>query len=379
MDYRLKTIRDGQEFDALCERWNELWSHSVDANIFMSHAWLSSWWNAYRPSASLQVVLAETGGKLVGIAPLMAAVERTAGWPVRKLRFIGDGTAETDHMNFIVTQERREQTLNVMLEAIAGLEWDVAHFNQMPEESANTRETLAFVRARRWLVDVSAAPSPLRHLPATYEDLLRTMPSRLRTSIRTSRRKIQENHKIEFGLHATLEELPSSLDSLFRNHAGRWQTKGEAGVFADPRKRDFYALLSPLLLASGALRFYYLKADGRIVAQQYCFEHRGTVMLLQEGFDPSFARENVGNVLRSMVFEHLIASGSHTYDFLAGVSRHKRSWSNSEPNDLRIGCARKTLSGSVAHFLPRGLSRLKRGLRYIASRRLKDPDAKADE
>jgi CelD/BcsL family acetyltransferase involved in cellulose biosynthesis len=240
--------------------------------------------------------------------------------------------------------------------------------NQMPEESQNTRDSMAFAASSGWLLGVQTSPSPLRRLPESYDDLLRSMPSRFRTSLRSSRRRLLDAHDVQFGLHETRQELPEALAVLFRNHASRWETKGQQGVFVDRRKRDFYEELSSRLLASGALRFFFLRLDGKIVAQQFCFEHRGTVYLLQEGFDPAFHRANVGNVLRAMVFEHLIAQGARAYDFLAGVSRHKRNWSDQEPNDLRIEFGRDSAKGRIAFQLPRYISALAKRARAIAGR-----------
>ena len=163
---------------------------------------------------------------------------------------------------------------------------------------------------------------------------------------------------MEFGQVRHKEELLPALDALYKNHASRWQAKGEEGVFVSVRKRAFYEELSQRLLDAGTLRFFHLKVDDCIVAQQFCFEHDGTVYLLQEGFDHDFAKQNVGNVLRAMVFERLIAERVRTYDFLAGVSRHKQSWSDSVPNDLVVRAFRRNLLGRLAH----GFASIRRNL-----------------
>ena len=185
------------------------------------------------------------------------------------------------------------------------------------------------------------------------------LPSRLRTAIRSARRDLFNQHAVEFGLVTKKDELREALDELYRNHAGRWQAKGETGVFVDSRKRSFYEVLSQRLLDEGALRFFYLRVDGKIAAQQYCFEHDGTVMLLQEGFDIDMSKKNVGNVLRAMVLEHLIDHGSTAYDFLAGTSRHKRSWSDSAPADVSVRACRPSMMGRVAYWAPRWLARFR--------------------
>lgn len=365
-DHTLQTsiATDDDAFAALEERWSRLLERATDRNTFLSHEWLYTWWTAYRPAAELRIVLAERDGELVGIAPTMIEVRRRAGIPFRVLRFIGDGTFETDHMNFLVDRDSRERVLAALLGAVNRLAWDAAHFNQMPERSENTRQLLDYVTSQRWRLSVEQTPCPIRTMPPSFEALLSSLSARFRTSLRSSRTRLKEKYAAEFGLHRD-GEFREALDALFRNHASRWQAKGQQGVFTDPRKRRFYERLTPLLHRRGWLRFYYLKLDGRIVAQEYCFEHEGTVFLLQEGFDYGFARENVGNTLRSMVFEHLVASGARAYDFLAGTSRHKASWSDAMPNDLRIEVARRGARGWLYSQPPKLLARMKLRLRRL--------------
>jgi CelD/BcsL family acetyltransferase involved in cellulose biosynthesis len=355
----VRIVTSEGEFAALAAPWNALAAEAVDGNTFLTHDWLHSWWCAYRPNGQLKIVLVERAGAIVGIAPMMVQREGGLERALRRLRFIGDGTSETDHMNFIVTGGDRAGVLATLLDAIDHLSWDVAYFSQMPAGSHNTLQLLEHADRRGWLLDHLAVPCPRRRLPATYEELQRSLPGRLRTSIRSARRELESLYKVEFGQVLSVEELPHTLQSLYRNHASRWSAKGEEGVFVNAKKRDFYAALSTRLLRAGKLRFFHLKLDGRVVAQQYCFAHGATVYLLQEGFDSDFAKQSVGNVLRAMVFERLIAEGIESYDFLAGSSRHKRSWSDSEPDDLIVRAFRRSLMGRLAH----GLATLRRNLR----------------
>lgn len=357
--YSTRVVSSDDEFQALESAWNELLVKATDANTFLSFAWLHSWWTAYRPAAQLRIVLAERDGRLCGIAPLMRLREHGVGRILRRLRFIGDGTFETDHMNFVVDADDRAGVLSALLDGIDGLSWDIAHFNQMPESSANTAQLLEYAKLKNWSVTSSSIPCPRRVLPRSYDELLRSLPSRLRTAVRSARRDLESRHMVEFGMCTSQGDLPTALETLYANHGGRWQAKGEQGVFVSEKKREFYAALSSKLLEEGSLRFFFLKLDGRVVAQQFCFEHTGTVMLLQEGFDFEFSKQNVGNVLRAMVFERLIADGVNVYDFLAGTTRHKQSWSDGTMNDLILRVCRPSLLGRAAFHLPHWVERAK--------------------
>jgi hypothetical protein len=71
----------------------------------------------------------------------------------------------------------------------------------------------------------------------------------------------------------------------------------------------------------------------------------------------------VGNVLRANVFEHLIMTGAECYDFLAGASRHKASWSDGVVNDLCIRCAQPSWRGWLFFWSPLLLERARAALR----------------
>jgi CelD/BcsL family acetyltransferase involved in cellulose biosynthesis len=368
-----RVIRSSSAFEALREAWSALLAEAADANVFMSHEWLYAWWTAYRPDAELAIVVAEDRGRVRGIAPLMIQTVARGGLRSRWLRFIGDGTGETDHINLLTPMSDRARVLQALLGAISALDWDVAEFNQIPAASANAEDLLRWIERSGFRRTVAQSPCPVRRLPPTHDALLASLPSRLRTSLRSSTRKLREAHAVDFGQHQDAAELGDALRAFFENHESRWQGKGMPGAFSNEKRQRFYELLTPRLLERGWLRFFFLKLDGRPVAQQYCFALDGTVMLLQEGFDFSRAQDNVGNVLRSLVFEHLIQSGAECYDFLAGLSRHKQSWSDGTVNDLRVRCARRSLRAWLFFALPLLVERAKDRLRPWRDRFLAQP------
>lgn len=363
---RIRIVSDDAGFAALRPRWDALLAEAADANTFLSFEWLHSWWVSYRPRAELRLVLAEDGDALVGIAPMMIQEVRRHGMSYRALLFVGDGTYETDHMNLVLRRDRRAEALAALLAALDALPWDAVHFNQVPEGSGTARDLIDWARGKGMPVDVVRTPCPKRDIPESMDALLATMQSRFRTSLRSSRRKLGEKYKaVEFGRHEDPAEFPEALSALFANHASRWKAKGQGGVFTDPRKRAFYDLLVRELHAKGSLRFYYLKLDGAIKAQEFCFAHGRVVYLLQEGFDYDHAAENIGNTLRGMVFESLIAEKAEAYDFLAGTSRHKSLWGNAFPDDLRIEAARPTWKGRLYFHVPKLVEALKERVKKV--------------
>ena len=102
---QITLISAENDFKNLQPAWNRLLESALDSNIFLSHQWLYSWWMAYSVKAELFIIIAKINTELVGIAPLMIKQEKKFGLTYKALFFIGDGTYETDHMNFIIHKD----------------------------------------------------------------------------------------------------------------------------------------------------------------------------------------------------------------------------------------------------------------------------------
>src|SRR5262245_50178593 len=112
MDIQL--VEDVQGFTALRLEWNDLLARSSADTIFLTWEWLSSWWECYAgPDDELHIILIrERAGELVGILPLYRRVQ---SWlplkPIKALRFIGDGSWDSDYLDAILIQGREEEIL----------------------------------------------------------------------------------------------------------------------------------------------------------------------------------------------------------------------------------------------------------------------------
>ncbi len=364
----LDVVTDTAGFVALQSQWSQLVERAAHASTFLTPEWLLSWWEAYQPPAQLHIMTVRRGEELVGVAPLMIVREKRLAIPVRCLRFIGDGSSETDHMDFVLREDLQDPVRAALLDAMGSLPWDLAVLSNIPERSASVSQLTAWAQRRRYRWEESPAACPVRSLPDSFEALLATMPSRFRTSVRSTRRKLSAAHRVEFGLHEDPAGFPDALNTLFVNHESRWRARGQSGVFVNDRRRDFYRRLTQRLHERGALRFFFLRLDGRIVAQEYCFAHDGVVYLLQEGFDFELSRDNIGNALRACVFEYLISQRYRAYDFLAGLSRHKLNWADATPNDVTVTIGRSNLRGRLGFQAPRTFEALKDRLRPLRDR-----------
>jgi CelD/BcsL family acetyltransferase involved in cellulose biosynthesis len=358
---RFEIVEPERAFGELAPGWEELLAASAADSPFLTPAWLAPWWGAYGEGRRPALVFARRRRSLAGILPLQLAAARwRGGVPLRALRLFGDGTSDSDYLDFIAPRGEEETVLAAFwswLRRSGELRYEVAHLNEIPADSPSCGALRRLAEGDGSLLEEDHVGCVAAELPATYEGYVASLKPRMRTKVRSLRRSLETEHGAAL-VRCDPDSLADTLESLFRLHERRWRARGESGVFAAPEKRAFYHAMARSLQRRGWLDLTTLVADGAPVAHQLCVRYRGTAFLLQEGYDPDWEERGVGNALRAMTIEAMIGDGVRAYDFLAGVTEHKRSWGGAVKESVRF-----TLRGSGPY------AALATGLRRLASAR----------
>ncbi|MGH2362880.1 MAG: hypothetical protein ACRDGM_20320, partial [bacterium] len=133
--------------------WNDLLDASSSRSAFLTLEWLRSWWGAYGGSRELVLLgCFNVNGHLVAIAPLYRQTLR--GWlglPLRVLRLVGDGSHDSDNLDFIVRVGYEAEAVRTFLDwlALQRLNWDIVELNTVPSESPVAAAFIQEVAARR--------------------------------------------------------------------------------------------------------------------------------------------------------------------------------------------------------------------------------------
>ncbi len=370
MGYAVREIRDADEWASLQQEWNEVLASSRSNTIFLTWEWLYEWWRSYGGGRSLRILLLrEDDGRLAAIAPLMNDTIRTRPFgQFRAIRFVGDGTFDSDYLDLICRPGSEPEVVGAVLERLdTSTEWDVLVLNDIPTDSPNLGPIADECRRRGYRVSRTPVPCACTVLPATWDAFLPRLKPRFRTKVRSLLRAAGGEEGREPLEYCRSEaDLDAWLETLFDLHTRRWRSIGQPGVFGDPRKREFYRRLGRRFLERGWLRFSRLRTDDRPVAMQFCFEYDNRTFLLQEGFDPDEVHRNAGHTLRALVFADNIRRGVAAYDFLGGVSEHKLLWGAAVKESVRLTIVRPTLRGRRYRLMTNGVERLKESVRRIA-------------
>jgi CelD/BcsL family acetyltransferase involved in cellulose biosynthesis len=341
--------------------WNELLEKSAADTVFLTEEWLTSWWDAYRGSRELVLLYCFDGDELVGIAPFCLVPVRTElQVSLSVLRIVGDGTFDSDHLDFISAPGQEVRVVRAVFDWLTsnGHVWDLLELGSVRETSPTMVAIAHELGARGWRSRSRTEDHAIISLPDTWEKYLAQLSSQMRSSVRRKERSLVAEHAVVFTLCEREADIPRYLEQLFLMHADRWQARGQRGSFENDGRRALYDAIARRALARGWLHLGLLEVDGEPAAVEFglCYHRRH--VFLQSGFATKLGPLSVGVVCKSHVLRSLIAKGVRSYDFLHGGDAYKQKWGTQNATHRQLRAARPRSVGaafiSVRDLVARG-------------------------
>lgn len=336
---KIVEIEDERDFLGLRAAWDALLPASASQTVFSTWEWAAAWWEAYGVPGELRILAAyDEEGRLQGLAPLRKGRLQRYGQAVPALSFIGDGSGDSDYLDFVIARGQEAAVMDAFRRHWAGdlQSGTVLALNEIPESSV----ALPLLRdqggAAHHLWNELSLPCGIVHLPESWEEYLGMLKPRFRTKVRSVLRNLEGRPEVRFGFCRSAADLSRLLPALFDLHTKRWAQEDKPGVFGWDRKRKFYEDVSSHLLERDRLRLSWLEWNGRALACQYGFIYGDTYFHLQEGYEPASDHWSVGLGLRAWSIREFIRQGIRTYDFLGGVGRHKLDWGAEAKHSLNV-------------------------------------------
>jgi CelD/BcsL family acetyltransferase involved in cellulose biosynthesis len=368
----ISTVENEERLGYLRHRWNQILVQSRSDTIFLTWEWLMTWWRSYGAGKVLWILEIKRDGKLVGLAPLYRKRISWLGIQYNALYLIGDGSGDSDYLDIIAINGEEDLVVNSITSFLLNHsdQWDIFFVNEVPQTSPNLDLLRKYFRRAACYWKEEESPCTYIVLPSGWDDYVRRLKPRMRTKVRSLTTQIENSFDVRFDRCGALNELDARLESLFDLHGQRWSHKGQEGVFVSPDRCEFYRAMARLFHSRGWLRFYSLALDNRYVAHQFCFEYHNQMFLLQEGFDPSWNAQGIGNVLRAYVLRDCIERRVSVYDFLAGVTFHKLAWGAQVKSGIRGAIGRPTAKTRLFFEVPQVIALGKKSLKRVLPERL---------
>lgn len=321
-------MTDGTGLAALRPEWSALFDACPDASPFQSPEWLFPWF-CHFAGERLWVLAIRRAGRLVGLAPFFLHVEPRSCR--RQVTLLGNGVS--DRLNLLAVPDQGEAVASAVFDHLVrrAEQWDSCDLRDLPEASPLLHAPLAVMADDHVEPE---EPCPVARLPRTAEQVLGTLPRRMRSDLRRRARRAAELGTLRYET-ADAANRAEYLAALLRLHAARWRARGQAGVLDGTVLAAFHDEVTNGLLKRGLLRLHVLRLGGQIIAAQYAMHHRDRGYSYIGGFDPRFAGLGPGALLIARTLERAVQDGAAEFDFLRGRERYKYGWGAADRPQFR--------------------------------------------
>ncbi len=303
------------ELGSLASDWNRL---ALDAGTpFMTHEWLSSWWNAFGHGEPTWMVLQDVDGSLL------------AGTCLRRGRGGRLASAANVHSGDWDVLACDEHARAELLAAVVEQGFCRVQLEGMLEDSESTRLVREELdRAGYRTVLVPGPFCPWLTLPASWEELIEGASSGLRAQVRRRRRMLEREGSVTFRTTVGGSELEEDLETFLKLEASGWKAATGTAILSKPSTERLYRDFARAAAGQGWLRLYFLELDGEAIAADYGCAFAGRGVFMKTGFDEAHGRLSPGLVLRAEVLRSSIEEGLRGYDFLGDPDTYKTRWTS---------------------------------------------------
>jgi len=331
---------------AIATEWNALLAAGITDAPFLRYEYLQQWWktrgggewHAAQQRATLALMTAREGDRLVGIAPLFRAVNRAGETAILLL-----GSIEiSDQLDLIARPSDLPGFLSALLDQLESdypETWSVLDWYNLPDSSPTLPALRAESSRRGWAYhDEVYEPAPYIPLRGDYEAYLAGIDKKQRHEIRRKVRRAEESGR---GVKWYVVEDESRLDA---------EMDGFLALMAhDPDKREF--LMPPMseqmkamahaAFREGWLQLALLEVDGEKACGYLNFDYGGRIWVYNTGLDRRFMDLSPGWVLLAYLLQWANERGRTEFDFLRGGEDYKYKFGGQDRFAMRAVVRRR--------------------------------------
>jgi CelD/BcsL family acetyltransferase involved in cellulose biosynthesis len=345
-----EVVSSFSRFHALQREWDALIKRASVDHPFLSHAWLSTWWESFGNGKQLHVITLWAGRELVAAAPMMITTARMYGLRVTRLESLYN--FHTPRYDFIVAADP-EAAYPLIWKALSAAEgeWDMVTLAQIPRESPTLARIDELARSASWDTGRwDAPPSPFIRLGCSYESFFGKLKGGYRYNLRKRYEKLCRIGAVDVEVITDKERVREAmLDDGFRIEAAAWKGREGTAMSSDPAVAEFYIRMAERSAELQWLQLTFLRVNGKRIAFDYVMRYGRSLYGVKIGYDPEYHTYSPGNMLLNLILQGACQTGAAEYDFLGVDDEWKFDWTRETRSHQWLFLFRNTARGRFLH------------------------------
>ena len=340
---RVEVIETMPSFERLEQDWNAVYDVDPDAQLFLSHSWLSGWlgWIAGPWFVLAAKASDAAGAPYVAFLPLRISVKTSEIPFYNELNMAGNFAA--DYTGILCRPGFEHQAIPAFARHLKQMSWARLNLENARISEARYRLLMAHFPKAGFLISqisrissvdgIDNALCPFATLPPDWNAYLDSLSANTRQKIRRLLKQIESSDEYRITV-ATPETLERDLDTLLRFWEIKWTPR--KGDLVHTLVRSNRAMLTRCFKSDLLYLPTFWKGDRPLAALATLIDRRKrTFLFYMTGRDETFDGPPPGVLLHAHSIKYAIENGFAEYDFLRGNESYKYSFGVKE---RRIRC-----------------------------------------
>jgi len=315
--------------------WQQMLAADEYATFFSSSPWLETWWEHHNAGRELLLLQVTHENTPVGFAPLMLSTVLGC----RCVSFLGTGLS--DYAEILVNEERasrRDVVAAIMQFLEESFPEAIVDLQEIPDTSPTLSHIVDWLQAKKLTHHVALQDvCPILRLPDTTEAFHKQLKKSFLADIRRGERRLRECGTVEIVDHVRPSDgdWTTLRDQMAGLQSERMRAKGQVPMWQGPLG-DFVKDVLERADRANSLRITGLYLDGRMIAYELCFLHRGVIYAWSRAFAQEYANKGPGKIALLHLLETAIEEGYQVFDLLRGDEPYKAQWTNAVTRNYRV-------------------------------------------
>lgn len=346
-DVRVTVCRGLVEITSLRDSWNDLWDRSYPTQPICRAEGIEAWCQHFLGRQKLVVLCCWCRGRLVGALPLV----RSRSGPMSIFRRLTNCWADAGDL-LIDSSENLDLVAAALAKALREHSIGFGFLEDVPLDAPQWMGFQQALSSNGGSIYVSShQPVGVVDVVDQWPHYFKSVSGNHRSAIKRSLRKLEQEAelRVERAQQLTADELAAKLDVALDIEDRGWKGAERSSVRSSPVTVAYFKQEATEIMNAGCLDLWFLYANEKPIAFEYCHLAKGTCYSHKIGYDPEYARFGPGRLLRYFQLQQLIQDDRcQVFDMLGSLCDSKAKWATRSYRFGRVYISNgKPMPGSI--------------------------------
>lgn len=349
LDFRI--VGSPQEWQLLQPAWDELVKRQAGSilgiDVTSTYMWATTLWSNHLNQAGMEVLIAESGGKLQALMPLFRGTKTIHSLRCRTLSPVTE--LYSGRCGFLLAEPRAE-LLKALLDALRAElpDWDVFVFTLVKDSVSEKLLEPCLGQQELRIENIANQKSPYIALDRPWEEYFASLPRKFRWNLKNFEKKMNSSGAVVHRVYEHGSDLEQFRLAVQEIEKGSWKEGAGTSMTANLIQETFHASLMHPAAQAGFFSGHVLEFRGEPVSYVWGLVFENIFYDFKESYKSAYRDFGPGHVLKFSLMQQLFSRRIAFFDYMGACEEYKLRWTDKTYERVTYALYNKTLRAKAA-------------------------------